>query len=175
MDPLLAGSAQLLRTSDHYLRRSIAGLEPEDLRRRIGRANSIHWIVGHVTIGRCRLLRLVGGENEIPWVEVFGKGSSEREGVVLPEIGEVLALWDGAGAEVAERLERLDEPGLARQGPYDLPGSGQTVLGTINYFAFHEAYHIGQISQARKALEKGLRRRTIEAVVARLSAEETAP
>lgn len=166
MDPRLAGSAQLLRTSDYYLRRSLKGLEPDDLRRRIGRANSMLWAAGHVTVGRCRLLHVAGGAVDIPWVEVFGKGSNEKEGVFMPPVDDVLALWDEVGLRVMERLERLTAGELDAPGPYDLPCSGQTVLGTINYFAFHEAYHIGQISQTRKALEKGLKRRTIEVVAA---------
>lgn len=58
-------------------------------------------------------------------------------------------------------MEQLEAP-----APYDLPGADGTLLSTINYFAFHEAYHMGQVAVLRKALRCGMPRRTIERVLA---------
>jgi hypothetical protein len=52
MNLQLAGSVQLFRTSDHYLEQSIKGLDDDALRMRVGRANSLLWTAGHVTVGR---------------------------------------------------------------------------------------------------------------------------
>ncbi|WP_437759684.1 DinB family protein [Sorangium sp. So ce1389] len=168
MLPTLFGCAQIFKTSDYYMERSLAGLDPGDLRRRAGRANSILWTVGHVTVGRCRVVHALGGRREIPWVSVFGKGSSEVDGAEMPELAEVLSLWNELREELPLRLDRLDEKDLEAPWPYELPCSGQTVLGTITYFAFHEAYHLGQVSHGRKALGRGLARRTVDVVAARI-------
>lgn len=178
MIPSLMGSAQLFQTAEYYLERSLMGLEREDLCRRLGPANSILWHAGHMTIGRCRLLCLLGpggGQRPVPWVAIFGKGANEPEATALPEVGEVMALWEALRVELPVWLEGLDEGTVAAPAPYDMPCSGQTVLGMINYMAFHEAYHLGQINLARKALGRGHKRRTIDVVLAAASQGEPPP
>lgn len=168
MHPCLTSSTQMFKTSDHYFDRMLAGLDSQDLLQRVGTGNSVLWIAGHVTVGRCRLLTLLGEERTVPWAEVFGKGSAEKEGVVFPPFDEVREVWESARERLTERLETLSEEDLAKDAPHELPETGRSVLGWINYLAFHEAYHIGQISQARKSMAKGLKSRTIDVVKARL-------
>ncbi len=165
MHPALQTSLQIFQTSDFYLTRSLTGVLPELYTRRVERTNSILWTTGHVTVGRCRLLTMIGHQQEIPWVDVFGKGSSEQEGMVYPEMEAVLAVFHAASAQLAPSLAVLTEDDLSVEASYDLPASGRTLLGTINYMAYHEAYHIGQISAIRKALGIGAKYRTIERIL----------
>jgi uncharacterized damage-inducible protein DinB len=165
MDARLAGCAQLFDTSGHYLRQSVRGLDGEQLRQRVGRANSILWTLGHITVGRLRLLTMLGDRGVIPWTKVVGRGADEVTHA-LPDPTEVFARWDDAARRLAERLPQLSEEELLAPARYTLPGSDGTMLGTINYFAFHEAYHIGQLAVIRKALNNALPRRTVDRLVA---------
>jgi hypothetical protein len=166
MNPLLAGSAQMFRISDFYLRQSVRGLGPEHLTRRTRQANSILWTAAHVAVGRLRLLVLLGELVEIPWVDVAGRGADE-DVAALPDLSAVLACWLESATRLGRRLEQLSDADLVAPAHVDLPGSDGTVLGTVNYFAFHEAYHIGQMAVLRKALGEALPRRTVDRVIAR--------
>ena len=168
MLPVLTSSAQIFKTSDHYFDRMLAGLDSEDLLKRVGTGNSVLWIAGHITVGRCRLLTLLGEDRSIPWADIFGKGSAEKAGVVFPAFAKVLEVWESARESLNVRLETLTEEDLAQEAPHALPETGKSVLGWINYLAYHEAYHIGQISQARKSMGRGLKTRTIDVVKARM-------
>ena len=92
MDARLAGSAQLFETSSHYLRQSVKGLDTEQLRQRVGKANSILWTLGHITVGRLRLLTMLGESVDIPWTNVVGRGADEVTDA-LPDATDVFARW----------------------------------------------------------------------------------
>jgi uncharacterized damage-inducible protein DinB len=162
MEAALASAASMFRAADHYMADSVSGLSAEPLTQRIGAANSILWIVGHVTVGRSRLLALLGEPGEVPWAAFFGKGSAEAVDPARPDLETMLTRWRAAATVLEHRLAALTAAELAAVMPYDLPTSDPTLLGVITYFAFHEAYHIGQIASTRKALGRPLPRRTAD-------------
>ena len=76
MDARLVGSAQLFETSSYYLRQSVKGLDDEQLRQRVGKANSILWTLGHITVERLRLLNILGETVDIrDWRRLAGPAS----------------------------------------------------------------------------------------------------
>ena len=161
MNIRLAGSVQLFRTSDHYLAQSVKGLDDHALRLRVGRANSLLWTVGHITVGRLRLLTMLGDETDIPWTDVVGRGADEVADR-LPSLSEVLGRWQQTAGRLFDRLSKLSDEDLLSDTSLALPGSDGSLLGTITYYAFHEAYHIGQLAVIRKALNQALPRRTVD-------------
>lgn len=165
MNLQLAGSMQLFRTSDHYLEQSIKGLDDQALRARVGRANSLLWTVGHVTVGRLRLLTMLGDEIDIPWTDVVGRGADEVADR-LPSLPDVIGRWQASAGRLSTRLSELSDEDLESETSLALPGSGGSLLGTITYYAFHEAYHIGQLAVIRKALNQALPRRTVDRLLA---------
>lgn len=165
----VAVQQQLIRTADHYLERSIRDLR-EIERARIGSANSILWIVGHVTVGRCRLRNALGDDVDIPWTDIFGKGSNETPDTWMPSLEDVLELWRSTGSRILELLADVTDEQLLAPPPVELPEAGNTTLGLVDYLLFHEAYHIGQIAHMRKALGHGMKERTMDKIVRRLDA-----
>jgi hypothetical protein len=161
MNLQLAGSVQLFRTSDHYLEQSIKGLGDDALRMRVGRANSLLWTVGHITVGRLRLLTMLGEDLDIPWTDVVGRGADEAGGR-LPSLPSVIGRWQQSAGRLVTRLSELSDEDLEAETSLALPGSDGSLLGTITYYAFHEAYHIGQLAVIRKALGQALPRRTVD-------------
>ena len=87
MDARLVGSAQLFETSSYYLRQSVKGLDDEQLRQRVGKANSILWTLGHITVERLRLLNILG--------ETDGRhsGLAEVGGAGLTNAGTPRCAW----------------------------------------------------------------------------------
>lgn len=162
MEASLSSAAGMFRAAEHYMNHSISALSGDTLTQRIGRANSILWTVGHVTIGRLRLLGFLGEPCDVPWQSLFGKGSAEVTDSVRPDLETVLARWRGAAPLLEQRLATLTAADLAAAQPYDLPTGDPTLLGVITFYAFHEAYHIGQIASTRKALGRPLPRRTAD-------------
>ena len=165
MNLRLAGSVQLFRTSDHYLEQSVRRLDDRALRHRVGRANSLLWTAGHVTVGRLRLLTMLGEDVDVPWTDVVGRGADEV-GDRLPSLPEVLGRWQESAGLLFERLSELSDEDLDTGTSLALPGSDGSLLGTITYYAFHEAYHIGQLAVIRKALDQALPRRTVDRLLA---------
>jgi hypothetical protein len=162
MEATLSSTLSMFRAAEHYMAHSISGLSAEHLTRRVGTANSILWIVGHVAVGRLRLLALLGEPGGVPWEDCFGKGSAEATERARPELETILARWRDSAKLLEGRLTGLTAADLAAPLPYDLPTSDPTLLGVVTYFAFHEAYHIGQIASTRKALGWPLPRRTAD-------------
>ena len=162
MEASLSATVGMFRAADHYMSHSTSGLSAEALTHRIGAANSILWIVGHATVGRLRLLALLGEPGDVPWAALFGKGSAETADAARPDLDTLLARWRDTTELLEQRLAALTAADLAAAAPYDLPTSDPTLLGVVTYFAFHEAYHIGQIASTRKALGQSLPRRTAD-------------
>jgi hypothetical protein len=162
MEASLSSAVGMFRAADHYMSHSVSGLSAEMLTQRIGAANSILWIVGHATVGRLRLLALIGEPGEVPWEAFFGKGSAEAIDPARPDLETILARWRRSAMVLEQRLAALTAADLAAAWSDDLPTSDPTLLGVITYFAFHEAYHIGQIASTRKALGQPLPRRTAD-------------
>jgi hypothetical protein len=51
-----------------------------------------------------------------------------------------------------KRLDDLGEDGLVAPSPRSLPIPDKTIRGAINFAAFHESYHVGQMAYIRKWL-----------------------
>jgi uncharacterized damage-inducible protein DinB len=59
--------------------------------------------------------------------------------------------WDALAEKVIAKLESLTEDDLEGDPPIATPvASDNTLRGFITFLAHHEAYHIGQLSLARR-------------------------
>ncbi len=156
MDAIIAPSAQLYAVSNYLLPKSLEGLSREELYRQAGGgANPVIWIVGHVTHSRCSLLNLLGKKREIPWKDLFARGVKDLDFRRYPHLDEILAVWNEAGAELAARFDELSDEELSAESPHKFPVSDNTIRGAINFMAYHEGYHMGQLAYLRKWLGKG--------------------
>ncbi|GJJ04693.1 hypothetical protein RugamoR64_52310 [Duganella rhizosphaerae] len=165
MEAALSCATSMFCAADHYMEQSLSGLPTTAQAQRAGGANSILWVVGHALVGRLRLLTLLGADNDIPWQEFFDKGGSEAlsaSDARRPDLPALMARWNASKDALARRLADLTAEDLAVPQSYDLPTCDPTLLGLISYFAFHEAYHIGQIACIRKAIGQPLPRRTAD-------------
>jgi hypothetical protein len=156
MDKPLAPVTHVLETSAELYLKALDGLDRETLLRRPdGSVNPMLWMAGHVAGGRCGMLTLAGGQVEFPWPELFGRGARPSDWNTLPDASEVTALFRETSSRLATQLATLTGEQLGAESPRKLPIGDRSVGGAITFLAYHEGYHIGQMSLLRRWL--GLR------------------
>lgn len=152
MDALVRPLVGLYRLSQGILETSLRDLSDEDakVRSRAGAGPSVAWTVGHLCHYKVQALGLVGRLKENPFAAQFSD-TPATDGASYPSLAALSASFAALNAELCTALEaaaaRLDAP---------MPGAGaheeKTVLDTVLFFAWHEAYHIGGIGALRKEL-----------------------
>lgn len=155
MDSLITPSVHQFGLGTEHARKALDGLTAEELRRPAGPdVNPALGVMIHLAHVRCSLLRILGVERELPWDGKFGRGGAMNDPSQYPELDEVWAVWHDASAQLEKRFEELTDAELSKPSPRDFPVPDKTIRGTINFLAYHEAYHLGQMGYLRKWLGK---------------------
>jgi len=151
MDPVLAACVTMMGTNEQLLGKAVDGLAPEEAWKHPGEANPIHWIAGHIAFYRHSLAAALGAGAPLPWEQfrIASQPDPTAEGPALPEI---LDAFESAAPRLAARYAELTEADLGAPAPFKLPTPDPTVRGMITFFAYHEAYHVGQIGYVKKWL-----------------------
>lgn len=156
MDALISPSVQSFGIGSYLFEKAIDGLDREDLLTAVGPdCNPMIWILAHLTYTRCLLVNLLGAKLELPWEDRFGAGRKIEDPDEYPEAGEVVAIWKEVSEQLTTQLKQLSFEDLSKPSPYDFPVPDKSLRGAINFLAYHEAYHIGQLGYLRKWLGKG--------------------
>jgi uncharacterized damage-inducible protein DinB len=137
--------------NERLLKRGLADLAIEHMvHRPVDRGNSIHWIVGHITRSRFNFAKALGIEIENPLGESFVRGTPALDDDEYPDMKEVIAAWEMATEKLMARMESITEAELKAAASFQLPTPDQTLVGLATFIAFHETYHVGQISFVKK-------------------------
>ncbi len=146
MSQMSAPIAGSLKRSDFIVPMVTADLTDEIANRRARGTEgaSIAWILGHLCHYRYEIMKLLGEDAESPFAEQFAVAEA-TDGAGYPTIGELVQSW----REVSERLlpvvEAATDEALTRSR-----GEGKRrVLDMVVFFAWHEAYHLGQLGTLR--------------------------
>jgi len=145
---VIATAAQQYAFNTRYLEGSAKDLAPEEwLRRPDDKGNHLAWIAGHLVWSRKQVLRRLGTEWDVPWLGLFARGEKLDPAAAYPSAKALLDAWKDASGKLSEALEsasaeRLDSP-APQPGP---PSADGKMSGTINFMAWHETYHVGQVS-----------------------------
>jgi uncharacterized damage-inducible protein DinB len=154
---VIAAAAENFRFNSQFLENSVKDLAPEDwLRRPAANMNHITWIVGHMTWTRGRLLHYIGVEWAQPSLDLFARGAKLAEDSAYPSPESLLGAWRESTSAVTAALENVSDDALAQPSAHPRSADGK-ISGIVNFLAFHETYHGGQISYLRCWLgHKGL-------------------
>lgn len=115
-----------------------------------GSPNHIAWITGHLVSTRHMLGTVLGLTDKEPFPEYFERGQGIKEDVEYPAIEIMTANWENFAEKIITRLQELTEDELLADPPVQTPISENTLRGFITFICHHEAYHIGQLSLARR-------------------------
>lgn len=136
------------RWNNGFLLNTVKDLSPEEWRKRPTEcSNHIAWIVGHVTWARMRLLERLGVEWSAPWLGMFARGVKLDQTAEYPAPGVMMAAWKEVGEVLLKALENAPHEALAKDAsPPSPPTADGKISGVIRFLAWHETYHVGQIS-----------------------------
>ncbi|MFN7914900.1 MAG: DinB family protein [Vicinamibacterales bacterium] len=154
-EPLPAAAqpiALLFKINNSMVTRGLEGLSDEDAWYQMeGKANPIAWMLGHLTETRAQLLGMLGTSWDPGWGGRFKRGSERMDRSAYPTVAEIGAKFAETHAAMQAAFAVLTAERLASPSPVSFAGA-QTVADLLAFFAFHEAYHLGQVGFIRKNL-----------------------
>jgi uncharacterized damage-inducible protein DinB len=153
----IAPIAFIFQANDGLIRQTLSDL-PADAQWKQpgGEGNSIMWIVGHITQTRAGLLSLLGERASTGWGELFRRGAQRQDPSVYPESQAIKAVGIDLTKRLRAKLETITDEELAAPiNPAVKLPNVNTVADALAFFAFHEAYHVGQLGYVKKALGYG--------------------
>jgi len=157
MDSRLKPITQHFALCENFFTRSLQGLSTDELLKRPGEhSNCMLWIAGHLASSRSRMLDMLGVKIDVPSAPIFTRGAAKITGEAeAPGIDDILKAYEQCTQALKERFETLTASELDAVSPVQLPSEDKSVLGTLNFMAFHETYHTGQMAFLHTWLGKG--------------------
>lgn len=144
--------ALLFKINNSMVTRALEGLTDDEAWHQMeGKANPIAWMIGHLTETRGQLLGLLGTPWEPGWGVKFARGSERVDRTAYPGVAEIRATFEATHEAMRAAFASLTDARLASASPVSFAGA-QTVADLLAFFAFHEAYHLGQVGFIRKNL-----------------------
>lgn len=147
---VIEGAAQSYRYNDKFLVDSVQGPSVEEWHRRPSECtNHMAWLVGHLVWARKSVLARLGAEWTAPWLGLYARGAKVDPSAACPSPADLLSAWSEVSTLLGKALENASEEGLSQpvtQGP---PSADGKVSGVINFLAYHETYHVGQMAYLR--------------------------
>jgi hypothetical protein len=162
MDASIRPIIALHGVSNGILATSIGDLTDQSAkaRSRGGAGPSIAWTIGHLCHYKIRILALLGQPRENPFMAQF-EHTPASDGSDYPSLSDLAASFTALNEDVCAALassgDRL-QAAVPDAGPHD----EKSILDTILFLTWHEAYHIGAIGairrdQGRKAIAELVR------------------
>ncbi|NJR12491.1 DinB family protein [bacterium] len=127
------------------IEKQAALLQPEQDFVIVGGYN-INWLVGHLISGRQRVLERVGHahvwtpEQRSPYMN--GSQPQAKDGPGVQRLETLLDTLHHTQSLIEEGLRRTTAEQLAAPSPFP---HDHSVAGSLLYFQYHEAHHVGQI------------------------------
>ncbi|MGC4082860.1 MAG: DinB family protein [Vicinamibacterales bacterium] len=144
--------ALLFKINNSMVTRGLEGLADDEAWYQMdGKANPIAWIVGHLAETRAQMLGLLGAPWDPGWGGRFKRGAARVDRAAYPSVTEIAAKFDETHEAMRRAFAGLTPERLAAASPVNFAGA-QTVADLLAFFAFHEAYHLGQVGFVRKNL-----------------------
>jgi uncharacterized damage-inducible protein DinB len=126
--------------------------DDEAVRRVLPHANSIAFLVAHLTDMRHYLAAVAGHPTVNPLTPLLERAKSEDDVASWPPLETLRGYWTAAGGHLAAALPALGDEQLAARLARPLPGGDPSLLGGIAFAVQHESYHLGQIAMLRRGL-----------------------
>jgi len=156
MENGLHNVASIFKANTDIINKAIADVAPDDWFRQPGEdSNHLLWLMGHVIVHRGRTLSFLGQDWDVAWRSLFARGAERIDDAEYPSVDEMRSAWSQVSAELAALLANKSAEELAQDTPAGLPSFDGKLSGTVAFFAFHDAYHTGQVSYVRKWLGYG--------------------
>jgi len=147
----IRGAAQQFHAHQWMVIAACEGFDDISARKEAGQANCAAWVLAHMTNSRQNLLKMLGDAVEPQFSELAGFKMPHADPAKFPKWDDLRGAWALTEAPLIEALTRATDATLAPPAPGPFP-EPNTVANAIAFLATHEAYHIGQLAFARRAL-----------------------
>jgi uncharacterized damage-inducible protein DinB len=156
MDNDFANIEGMFKTNTDIVKKALDEVPPERWFIKPGDdSNHLMWVAGHLVVSRAAVLEYLGADWEASWASLFKRGEKLTADDKYPSIADIRTAWEVVSKKLSASLseppsERLSRPAPNR--PHSLDGK---VSGLVVFVAFHETYHVGQVSYLKKWLGCG--------------------
>lgn len=145
----------MFKFNTDIVNKAIAEVEPEHWFKKPGDdSNHLMWVMGHLVVHRARTLKTLGVEYDNPWATIFARGAERLADEEYPSTEEMREAWEQVSNRLSAALQNPTAEVLAKDPPKGPTFDGKT-SGSVAFLAFHDTYHVGQISYLRKWLGYG--------------------
>jgi uncharacterized damage-inducible protein DinB len=149
---LAAPTAMIFSFNEPFVHQALSGLSEEELHRPPSdRNNNMLWIAGHIVQTRAMVLGFLGDHVNTGWGKLFDRGAALVDASQYPARDQIERVMRDVSARLNAKLASLTDDVLKRPATMQVPGT-KTVADELAFFAFHDSYHIGQLSYIRKSL-----------------------
>jgi len=156
METSFSNISGIFRANTEIINKAIGDVKPEDWFRKPGDdSNHLMWLLGHVVVHRGHVLKTLGQDWNSSWAKLFARGSQPVGDVEYPSVEEIRVAWQQVSDQLKAALREPSEEILAKSAPEGPLSFDKKVSGTVAFYAFHDAYHTGQVSFLRKWLGYG--------------------
>jgi hypothetical protein len=148
--------AGMFKTNTDIVNRAIAGVEPDHWFKTPGDdSNHLTWVLGHLIVHRGQTLKTLGVDWDKTWSELFAPGSERLADAQYPSVEELRSAWQEVSGQLSAALKSPPEGVMTREAPKDSLSFDGKMSGIVAFYAFHDTYHVGQVSFLRKWLGYG--------------------
>lgn len=156
MDTDFANIEGMFKANTEIVNRAIADIGTDDWFRKPGDdSNHLMWLMGHIVVHRGKTLKTLGVEWEPSWAPLFLRGTERVADAEYPSAEEMQNAWQKVSEELSAALSDPSAEKLTQAAPKGPPSFDGKISGTVAFFAFHDAYHVGQVSFLKKWLGYG--------------------
>jgi len=158
--PVLAHGLKAMATSRWFLEQLLESMTDEQLMARsCPGMNHAVWIVGHTAWTEDYFMqKLAGRPGGLPegWDVLFGNGSEVSDDAsAYPDRAELMRVLTDRRDALIGWLMTLDEPQLCRPTEGEMADMVPSFGQLAPFLSFHEGFHAGQLSAARRAVGIG--------------------
>ena len=148
--------AGMFKFNTDIINKAIADVSPEHWFKKPGDdSNHLMFVLGHLVVHRGHTLKTLGVDFDNPWAELFARGVERVADAEYPSIDEMRVAWNQVSDKLSATLKQPNADVLAQDAPKGPPSFDGKIAGTVAFFAFHDTYHVGQVSYLRKWLGYG--------------------
>jgi uncharacterized damage-inducible protein DinB len=156
MESDVAHAQGMFKFNTDIVNKAIADVSAEDwFRKPSDDSNHLMWVMGHLVVHRGQTLKTLGVDWNVAWAPLFSRGSERVADAEYPTAEEMRDAWNSVSSELSSALKNSPADVLAAAAPKGPPTFDGKTSGTVAFYAFHDTYHVGQVSFLRKWLGYG--------------------
>ncbi len=151
MAALINPLIKVFQTSDYIMNMVLGDVSNNDALKRVRgtEGSSVTWIVGHLCSYRVNIMKMFGSDKQNDFEEFYYKNGA-TDGAGYPEISDVLKKWNDLSIEFYDVMKNVVDDQLLKPEKSNGTHNEKTVLDTLTFLNWHEAYHMGVIGMIRK-------------------------